>query len=123
MKHVLLVGIGGFIGSVLRYLSYLWIDKRIEGAFPMSTFFVNILGSLILGLIVGLFTRSNVSPELRLFLGVGICGSFTTFSTFAMENVNLLEQKDFVTIVSYASGSLILGTLMALVGYWVGKSF
>ena len=60
MKQVLLVGVGGFAGSVLRYLAYLWIDKRFEGVFPLSTLFVNTLGSLILGLIVGLFIKSNI---------------------------------------------------------------
>lgn len=122
MKQVLLVGVGGFAGSVLRYLAYLWIDKRFEGVFPLSTLFVNTLGSLILGLIVGLFIKSNISPELRLFLGVGICGSFTTFSTFAMENVSLLEQKDMVTAASYTLASIILGMVMAFAGYWIGKS-
>ncbi|MEM9298972.1 MAG: fluoride efflux transporter CrcB [Bacteroidota bacterium] len=122
MKQVLLVGVGGFAGSVLRYLAYLWIDKRFEGVFPLSTLFVNTLGSLILGLIVGLFIKSNISSELRLFLGVGICGSFTTFSTFAMENVSLLEQKDMVTAASYTLASIILGMVMAFAGYWIGKS-
>ena len=122
MKQVLLVGVGGFAGSVLRYLAYLWIDKRFEGVFPLSTLFVNTLGSLILGLIVGLIIKSNISPELRLFLGVGICGSFTTFSTFAMENVSLLEQKDMVTAASYTLASIILGKVMAFAGYWIGKS-
>ena len=122
MKQVLLVGVGGFAGSVLRYLAYLWIDKRFEGVFPLSTLFVNTLGSLILGLIVGLIIKSNISPELRLFLGVGICGSFTTFSTFAMENVSLLEQKDMVTAASYTLASIILGMVMAFAGYWIGKS-
>ena len=122
MKQVLLVGVGGFAGSVLRYLAYLWIDKRFKGVFPLSTLFVNTLGSLILGLIVGLFIKSNISPELRLFLGVGICGSFTTFSTFAMENVSLLEQKDMVTAASYTLASIILGMVMAFAGYWIGKS-
>lgn len=122
MKQVLLVGIGGFAGSTLRYLAYLWIDRRFEGVFPLSTLFVNVLGSLILGLIVGLFMKSNISPELRLFLGVGICGSFTTFSTFAMENVSLLGQKDIVTSLVYTLASLVLGLLMAFAGYWIGKS-
>lgn len=122
MKQILLVGIGGFTGSILRYLTYLWIDKRFIGVFPLSTFLVNVLGSLILGFIVGLFVKSNISPDLRLFLGVGVCGSFTTFSTFAMENVSLIGQKDILTSVVYTLASLALGMLMAFAGYWIGKT-
>ena len=122
MKQLLLVGIGGFVGSALRYLVYIWVDKRFEAIFPLSTFLVNIIGSLILGLIAGLFLKSNISVELRLLLGVGICGSFTTFSTFAIENVTLLEQKDFFTASAYVLGSVLVGLLMAFAGYWIGKS-
>ncbi|MEM1407866.1 MAG: fluoride efflux transporter CrcB [Bacteroidota bacterium] len=122
MKQVLLVGIGGFAGSILRYLAYLWIDKRFISVFPLSTFLVNVMGSILLGFIVGLFVKSNISPDLRLFLGVGICGSFTTFSTFAMENVTLIEQRDIVTTLTYTFVSLLVGILMALAGYWIGKT-
>lgn len=122
MKQVLLVGIGGFAGSILRYLAYLWIDKRFISVFPLSTFLVNVMGSILLGFIVGLFVKSNISPDLRLFLGVGVCGSFTTFSTFAMENVTLIEQRDIVTTLTYTFVSLLVGILMALAGYWIGKT-
>ncbi|MEM7110494.1 MAG: fluoride efflux transporter CrcB [Bacteroidota bacterium] len=122
MKQVLLVGIGGFTGSIFRYLAYLWIDRRFVGVFPLSTFLVNVLGSLVLGFIIGLFVKSNISPDLRLFLGVGVCGSFTTFSTFAMENVSLIGQKYIMTSVAYTLASLVLGMLMAFAGYWIGKT-
>lgn len=118
IKQLLLVGIGGFTGSIFRYLTYLWVDKRFEGAFPLATFSVNIIGSFFLGLLYGAAVRSDlISQDLRLLLGVGICGSYTTFSTFAFENLGLLEQKDFVTTSYYISGSLILGLLAAYGGY------
>lgn len=122
MKQILLVGVGGFTGSILRYLVYLWIDKRWDTVFPFATFTVNIVGSLLLGFILGLFIKSNLSDEMRLLFGVGICGSFTTFSTFAMENVTLLEQKDLTSTISYLIASVVIGILVALAGYWLGKS-
>ncbi len=123
MKHILLVGIGGFVGSVLRHLTYLWLDKKYEGLYPWSTFSVNMIGSLVLGILVGLMVKSNtVSSEVRLLLGVGLCGSFTTFSTFSMENMSMIQQKEVVTMLIYTVTSLVLGTLMAFGGYWLGKS-
>ncbi|TRX56276.1 fluoride efflux transporter CrcB [Fulvivirga sp. M361] len=123
MKQVLLVGLGGFLGSTLRYLTYLWVDQRYEKAFPLSTFTVNIIGSLFLGLLYGFLAKSQTTtgPEIRLFLGVGLCGSYTTFSTFAFENFNLLQQKDFATTFTYILASLVLGLLAAYGGYSIFK--
>ncbi len=118
IKQVLLVGLGGFAGSILRYLTYLWIDKDYSGAFPLATFSVNIIGSFLLGMLYGAAVKSNIiSPEVRLLLGVGICGSYTTFSTFAFENMGLMQQKDMVTAFAYVAGSIIAGILAAYGGY------
>ncbi|MEQ9166004.1 MAG: fluoride efflux transporter CrcB [Fulvivirga sp.] len=120
-KNILLVGLGGFLGSTLRYLVYIFVDKRFIGSFPLATFSVNIIGSFLLGLLVALSFKNNLSESMRLLLAVGLCGSFTTFSTFAMENFSLLSQKDIMTAFLYISLSVIIGLAAAFAGQWVGK--
>ncbi|MEQ8245619.1 fluoride efflux transporter CrcB [Fulvivirga sp.] len=120
-KNILLVGLGGFLGSTLRYLVYIFVDKRFIGSFPLATFSVNIIGSFLLGLLVALSFKNNLSESMRLLLAVGLCGSFTTFSTFAMENFSLLSQKDIMTSFLYISLSVIIGLAAAFAGQWVGK--
>lgn len=121
IKNLLLVGFGGFIGSTLRYLTYIFIDKRHALSFPMSTFTVNIIGSLVLGIIIGLSLKDNVNENMRLFLAVGICGSYTTFSTFALENISLLTQKDLFVSFIYITASIVLGLGAALLGQLIVK--
>lgn len=121
IKNLLLVGFGGFIGSTLRYLTYIFIDKRHSLSFPMSTFTVNIIGSLILGIIIGLSLKDSVNENMRLFLAVGICGSYTTFSTFALENISLLSQKDLFVSFIYITASIVLGLGAALLGQMIVK--
>ncbi|MTI40258.1 fluoride efflux transporter CrcB [Fulvivirga lutimaris] len=121
LKNIVLVGLGGFLGSTLRYLVYLFVDKRFIGSFPMATFSVNIIGSFLLGLLVALSFKNSLSESMRLLLAVGLCGSFTTFSTFAMENFSLLSQKELMTSFLYISLSVVIGLAAAFVGQWVGK--
>ena len=122
MKQILLVGIGGFLGSTLRYLTYLWIEQRYEKAFPLSTFMVNTIGSLLLGIVLGFIAKAYVAGnEMRLLLGVGLCGSYTTFSTFAVENIRLLYQKDLLTSLLYIIASVVLGLIAAHLGYTLIK--
>lgn len=121
LKNILLVGLGGFLGSTLRYLVYIFVDKRFIGSFPIATFSVNIIGSFILGLLVALSFKNSLSESMRLLLAVGLCGSFTTFSTFAMENFSLLTQKELMTSFLYISLSVVIGLAAAFAGQWVGK--
>jgi CrcB protein len=96
-RYVILVGIGGLFGSIVRYLVASSITKTITSAFPYSTFAVNIVGCLIIGIIFGLSERFDWLPEWRFFLATGFCGGFTTFSSFAYENILLLQDKDYLT--------------------------
>lgn len=121
IKNILLVGLGGFLGSTFRYLTYLYVDKRLPGVFPLSTLLVNVLGSLILGMLVALILKGSLSESMRLLLAVGLCGSFTTFSTFAMENINLLSQREMAVSFAYVSVSIILGLGSAWFGQWLLK--
>lgn len=119
LKNILLVGLGGFMGSTLRYAAYLLIDKRFDTSFPLSTFTVNIVGSFLLGIILAYSTRGALAEPMRLLLAVGLCGSFTTFSTFAMENLNLLSQREIFTSFIYVALSVIIGIAAAWFGQWM----
>jgi CrcB protein len=121
LKNILIVGLGGFIGSILRYLTYLFIDKRFEITFPLSTITVNVIGSLLLGIVIGLSLKDNLNEQLRLLLAVGVCGSFTTFSTFALENFNLLSQREIMTTFLYIGASVFLGLVAVFIGQLIGK--
>jgi len=121
LKNILLVGLGGFFGSIARYLTYLVIDKKLPMTFPLSTFTVNVIGSLILGFFAGMLIRHHFTETARLLIAVGFCGSFTTFSTFAYENLQLLWEKPLMS-VAYIIASVAFGLLMVFLGYSLGKS-
>ena len=118
MKHLLLVGLGGFIGSVARFLvSKLNLSWHFL-SIPMGTLTVNVLGSFIIGILVGVSVKSDlISTDLRLFLMVGFCGGFTTFSSFSSENLMLMQNGQVFTVLIYTSLSILLGFLAVYLGY------
>jgi fluoride exporter len=117
MKQVLLVGLGGGIGSIARFLCQKYIYEWHPHPFPFGTLLVNVAGCFIIGLIFGVAERGQVlSPEWRLLLATGFCGGFTTFSTFAAENIGLLKNGQFLWFLLYTAGSLILGVLATWLG-------
>lgn len=109
MKNVLLVGLGGGIGSMLRYLCQKWFSENHPQPFPWGTFLVNLAGCFLAGLIYSAFEKSSVSLETRLFLVTGFCGGFTTFSSFAHENMNLLRNGEVTIFFIYTIASVALG--------------
>ena len=111
MLDCLAVGLGGFIGSVARYLvSRISIDKA--GAFPINTLIINVIGSFTIGLIAALVVKhSGLNPRLALFVRVGLCGGFTTFSTFALETSTLLRSGSYTSAAVYVILSLTLCVL------------
>lgn len=117
---VLTVGAGGFLGTIARYISVLLIDNKVKSFFPYGTLFVNVFGSFILGLVIGLSLREG-QQNWRLFLTTGFCGGFTTFSTFALENTNLLQQKLVGVSFAYISITLVTGLLAVAAGIVLGK--
>lgn len=123
MKQLLLVFIGGGLGSVLRYI----IGKHLnspETGIPYGTFAANIIGSLIIGIVLGLALKQNaISNNTVLFIAVGFCGGFTTFSTFAYENHVFLKAGDFTSFALYTIGSFIVGFLAVFFGLFLAKSF
>lgn len=118
-KDILLVGIGSFVGGVLRYLVSLMM-KSAGGDFPWATFAVNILGCLLIGLLWGWGSRS-LSPQLMMLLSVGLCGGFTTFSTFSRESLALLQGGSYLMFALYVAGSFVVGILAVALGYAVTK--
>ncbi len=122
MKHLLLVFIGGGIGSSLRYLLAKYLNASATG-FPWGTFTANIIGSLLIGVILGLAAKNNtLSQSQTLLLATGFCGGFTTFSTFAYENHMFLKAGDFTNFALYTIGSFIVGFLVVFLGMYLVKS-
>ena len=118
MKQLLLVGCGGFIGSIARFMvQKLNLNWQVL-SIPMGTLSVNVIGSLLIGFIIGVSGKSEIiSPGLRLFLMVGICGGFTTFSSFTAENLTLLQNGQFASVLLYTGLSIFLGFLAVYLGY------
>jgi fluoride exporter len=111
------IGMGSFLGGISRFLLARFIQNNVVSAFPYGTFVVNILGCFIIGILYGIFDRGNVlNPVWRMFLTVGFCGGFTTFSTFANENYSLLKDGNVLYMALYAGLSLFLG----IVAVWLG---
>lgn len=119
---ILIVGLGGFIGSVARYIVVKTVDGRLNALFPYGTLTVNIAGSFLLGIIYMLALRkAGLSEDGKLFLGVGFCGGFTTFSAFALENFSLIQQKLPGTSLLYISLSVVAGILALAAGVWASR--
>lgn len=119
MKQLLLVFIGGGFGSVLRFL----IGKSLnsyESGIPYGTFLANIVGSLLIGFILGYALKNNsLNENQTLLLATGFCGGFTTFSTFAYENHLFLKSGDFTSFALYTIASFIIGFLAVFLGMWL----
>ena len=123
MKQVLLVFLGGGIGSALRYAIGRIFNTSSAG-YPWGTFSVNIIGSLLIGVFMGIALKNNnLSENQTLLLVTGLCGGFTTFSAFAYENQQFLKEGDLTSFAIYTVGSLSLGILAVFLGLVISKSF
>lgn len=117
LKILFMIGTGSFLGGISRFLASKYIQDSFMAAFPYGTFVVNILGCFLIGLFYGLSERGAlVSPEWRMFLTVGFCGGFTTFSTFANENLALLRDGNIFYFALYAGLSVFVGILFTYLG-------
>ena len=124
LKTLLIVGAGSFTGGVLRYLVSKLLQNIGSQSFPISTFLVNRIGCFAIGLFYGLFERNNLmNTDVRLFLTVGLCGGFTTFSTFINESYQLLKEDNFLYLFAYTSVSLLGGLFVLYIGYTVIRMF
>jgi len=117
LKTLFIIGSGSFLGGVARYLTARVVQNSFASAFPYGTLAVNLLGCLLIGLIFGISQRTNmISDEWRIFLTVGFCGGFTTFSTFANENMTLLRDGNFFYFALYTGLSVFLGLVAVFFG-------
>jgi len=117
IKVLMIIGTGGFIGSISRYLVQQLMQEKFDTTFPIGTMAVNILGSFIIGLVYALSERGDIlSPEWRLFLAVGLCGGFTTFSSLAYESFQMVKLEQFFFVALYMGLSLFLGLIATYLG-------
>lgn len=117
---VLLVFIGGGLGAQSRYLTDRWVQSRHRWRFPLGTLLVNLIGCLILGIIAGGIVHRSWPAEVQAGLGTGFCGGLTTFSTFSVETVELLQGRFTLHALGYLMFSCGLGLALAAVGYRLG---
>lgn len=123
MAHVLLVGVGGFIGSILRYWLSGVAQRSVEGGFPVGTLAVNVVGCLAVGAFWGLVEyRQWFDPELRVFVTVGILGGFTTFSAFGYETFALLHDREYVAAVENIAANVVVGIAAVILGWMAAKA-
>jgi CrcB protein len=117
-----LVFVGGGLGALLRYLMSLGVGSVWDGAFPLGTFLINLIGCFLIGALAGLSERVPVDPQLRLFLQTGILGGYTTFSSFGLETVQLVQKGQGGIAALYVIGSNVLGLGLAFAGYWLVRT-
>ena len=122
MKQLLIVFIGGGMGTVMRFLIGKFLPYSGKG-FPWNTFCVNLVGCLLIGLLTGYFLRNNAENQssLVLFATIGFCGGFTTFSSFANENLSFVRSGDYTMLLAYSMLSLTTGILMVYLGILIDK--
>ncbi|MBS4058373.1 MAG: fluoride efflux transporter CrcB [Bacteroidetes bacterium] len=121
LKVFLLLIAGGSSGTLLRYLVYQTADRYLNNSFPWGTLTVNVVGSLLIGVLWSLMDKTNVPPATRLFLFIGFLGSFTTFSSFAFDSLNLVHQGAFKLAMLNILLNNVLGIGFCFAGYYTVK--
>jgi len=121
MMRFFYIGIGGAIGALLRYGISGLTHRFLNSAFPWGTLSVNLIGSLIIGFLWGMFELVIVPQNIKLFCFIGILGSFTTFSTFSIENFNLLRDSEYNLFAINVLASFLLGLILVFAGYFLGR--
>jgi CrcB protein len=125
--QILAVAIGGMLGSVLRFVGGFYIVQRVNSVFPWSTFVINVCGSLLIGIIFGVFGKLDNDQQWfsnenwRLLLGTGFCGGFTTFSAFSNDGLELIKQQQYTVFFIYFTASVVLGVLATAIGFLITR--
>ena len=122
ISSLLIVGVGSFIGGAIRYLLSLFMKNLCGQGFPWGTLSVNLLGCFLFGIVFAIFSKSSSTDStLYLLLTTGICGGFTTFSTFANESIQMLQHGNIFGFIAYVATSVIAGLALIALGYWIVK--
>ena len=122
IKNFLIVGLGGAVGSMLRYAVQKFFQAQTAAAFPTGTLLVNIAGCFLIGILWSLVSRSLTwNEEMKLLLMTGFCGGFTTFSAFTLEGIGLLKENRTVLFVIYLTASVVGGLLATFIGIRIVK--
>ena len=121
VQQLLIVFLGGGLGSCSRYLISKFMSDRLRESFPFGTFTVNILGCFLIGIILEIVVKYNLHPLYALLLATGFCGGFTTFSTFALENVLYVRETNYIAAFSYTFISIIWGFSATFLGFFITK--
>lgn len=122
IKNIMLIGLGGGLGSMARYLCQKWFMDHHPHTYPWGTFSVNIIGCFLIGLFWGLSFKSFAGNESwKLFLMTGICGGFTTFSAFTLEGIGLIKEERVGTFLLYMGGSVLVGLLATYAGIKISR--
>ncbi len=123
MPNLILVMLGGAIGAAFRYQVGRVAVERLGHSFPWGTLTVNLVGSLLMGLLASVVAQGvRASEPLLLFMGIGVLGGFTTFSAFSLETAQMIERGEFVSAAAYALSSVVAGVALLFVGLWVGRA-
>jgi fluoride exporter len=123
MLRFFIIALGGAIGTVSRYLVSELDHKYSQGPLPFNTLLINVSGSLLLGFLWGLFERYAVSPNIRLFVFIGLIGGYTTFSTFSLETFTLMRDGEYGIALANISLSIILSVAVVFAGYFASRQF
>jgi CrcB protein len=122
-RNILLVGVGGLAGSILRYLVALYFARQATSGFPFGTLAVNLAGCFLIGILFAISEKGDLlSPEMRVLLTTGFCGGFTTFSTFSYESIRLIQDGELLFVALYAGGSVVAGLLLTYLGMLLIRS-
>jgi CrcB protein len=122
MREIFWVGLFGSIGAIARMLVATAVSERLGTLVPYGTWLINVSGCFLIGLLVGAIEAHVVSPALRPALAIGFLGAYTTFSTFGLETMTLLEEGSLFLATVYVAGSLVVGVAMVALGLWLGRS-
>lgn len=122
LSKTLLVGSGGFIGANVRYWLAAWVNGRLRSMIPWSTMIINVSGSFLLGLFMGIALAKSWRSEWRLFLAIGVLGGYTTYSTYSYEAARLLEDRSYTAAVVYMAGNALLSVVGAILGLILARA-
>ncbi len=121
MFKFLSIALGGAAGALLRYGVSGLISRSFSGGFPLGTLTVNLIGSFLIGLLWGVLEIVTISQNVRLFIFIGLLGSFTTFSTFSLENFSMLRDGEYWLVLCNVALSVVLGVMFVFIGFFVSR--